>query len=250
MDIKNLLNVFFTGLNSELRRGFKSVVEAVNKKDNKEVATAISIQTSTLKDVFGRFSKKVEDLSSPKVEVVLDQSKLLNALEKFKMEGTDMTTVEAQLNLILLQLMENQPERMTETMDAFGKAVMTLEPKDQVTINPEQIAGLMMAITNSGGAGDAPNGGLYSGRKVVASAGTAEKLSATKERCENITITAESDNSGIIALGDINVVAAEGSEQGVILTPLGSHTVKVGDLSKIYIDATITGDGVSFAYER
>lgn len=97
---------------------------------------------------------------------------------------------------------------------------------------------------------DAPNGGLYAGRKVVASAGTAEALAATSTRCENIIITAESDNSGIIAVGDANVVAAEGSQQGVILTPLGSITVKVGDLSKIYIDATVTGDGVTFAYER
>ena len=251
MDSKELLNIFFTSLNANLKAGFSAVVKAITDNGGgKEVSRSISVQTATLKDVMGRLAAKVDDLSNPKVKVELDQSKLLNALENLKIEGGDMSIVEKQLQLMLQFMVENQPEKMTESLDAFGKSILKLTPKDQVTINPEQIAGLMMAITNSGGAGDAPNGGLYSGRKVVAVAGTAEKLNATKERCENMTITAESDNTGIIAVGDSAVVAAEGTQQGAILTPLGSITVKIGDLSKIYIDATVSGDGVTFAYER
>lgn len=255
MDFKNLLNVFFTGLNAELRRGFKSVVDAVNKKDDsKEIKAAITVQTSTLKDVFQRFEKKVAALSTPEVEVKLDQSKLINALEKLteSKNSVDTSALEAQLNLILLELMENRPERLTESFDAFGKRVLELKPKDEVTINPKQIQGLMAAIQNSGtgASAPAPNSNFYSGRKVVTTAGTAVQLSDTSVRCENITIVAESDNTGIIAIGDANVVAAEGSQQGAILTPLGSITIKVGDLKNIYIDSTVSGDGVTFGYER
>jgi len=192
---------------------------------------------------------------APEVKVDVDMSVIEAGLASIegkipKGQKTDLKMIEGALGLILTAVKENKPEEFRESFDAFGKAVLENKPKDEISINSAQMKGLMSAILNGGGSKEAPNGGLYSGRQVVAAAATAVQLQTDDERCENITITAESDNAGLISVGDSSVVAAEGTQQGAILTPLGSITVKVGRLSKIYIDATVSGDGVSYAYER
>lgn len=257
--IKNLLNRFFTSTNDHIDRSATKIEKAIVKNSGgAEVTKAVGEQTSALKIIFSKFDKVLEKFSNPKIDVTIDFKPLQKIFESISKAVSTIATrkeiqldnIEASLKLMLISLGENKPESMVETFDAFGKKMLELKPKDQVTINPKQIDGLMMAIVNSGGRLPAPNGGLYSGRKVVTTAGTAVKLQTTQEQCENITITAESDNTGIIAVGDSSVVAAEGTQQGAILTPLGSITVKVGDLSKIYIDSDVNGDGVSYAYER
>jgi len=246
IDIQKLMNAALKYLEKRIAMASDKIVAAIKaseKKDDGGVQKAINTQTATLKDVLGRQTSALEKVANPKFEVKVDRTPI-------KVEAPDFTQMEKMMVLMLNALEAMKPADYTESFDAFGKAILEAKPKDQVSINPKQIEGLMMAITNSGGVKEAPNGGLYSGRKVVTTAGTAVQLQTTKERCENITITAESDNSGLIAVGDSSVVAAEGTQQGAILTPLGSITVKVGDLSKIYIDSTVNGDGCTFAYER
>lgn len=84
-------------------------------------------------------------------------------------------------------------------------------------------------------------------RKVVASAGTAEALAASTA-CKSVVITAETDNTGTISVGGSTVVAALGTRRG---TPLGageSVAIDIDNLSKVFIDATVTGDGVTYTY--
>lgn len=214
---------------SPIVKGLEALLGAVNSNkpvDNKDVVTALNEL---------RAAVKANKVVVPKVDL-----------------SKEFKSLESVMGNVLLALEAGgvrQREVYEETVDVFGKKVMEMKPKDTFKIDERQMQALMAAVTNSG-APEAPSGGLYSGRQVVTTAGTAVPLSATKERCENITIIAESDNSGIISVGDASVVAAEGSQRGAILTPLGSLSVKVGDLSKIYIDATVSGDGVSIAYER
>ena len=244
----------------------------LGKKDNMEVVDGLRRLRYELSQKSFNANVKVPPLDVSPLNAVLN--KILSAIEKnkasdnkevlsalgdvkkailglkFEVEKPDLSGTEKTLGAILEAVKENKAADYTESFDAFGKAILEVKPKDEVTINSKQLEGLMAAIMNSGGGKEAPNGGLYSGRQVVTSAGTPVQLSATSERCESITIVAESDNTGLIAVGDASVVAAEGSQQGAVLTPLGSLTVKVGDLSKLYIDATVSGDGVSFSYER
>lgn len=246
-NIEKIVNAALKFLERRLNLVSTSITTAIEslQKTNENQTRAISV-----------LAQKVGVAQKPPVvNVDMDLSVVETALAAIgskipKGQSVDLKNVEGALMMIISTLKENsQSMAYQETVDAFGKSMKELKPKDTVKIDSRQMQALMAAVTNSG-APDAPNGGLYSGRQVVAAAGTAVQLQAEKERCENMTITAESDNTGLISVGDSSVVAAEGSQQGAILTPLGSITVKVGDLSKIYIDSTVSGDGVTFAYER
>ena len=86
------------------------------------------------------------------------------------------------------------------------------------------------------------------GRKVVAAAGTAETLVASSTPCREVTITAETDNTGVIAVGASTVVAALGTRRGTPLLAGDSDNQGVVDLALVFIDSTVNGDGVTFRY--
>ena len=92
--------------------------------------------------------------------------------------------------------------------------------------------------------------GLVDGRKTVTSAGTAVPLSATSIQVDYVIIMAETDNTGYICVGASTVVATVLTRRGIPLyagdTPLVLEAV---DLSQVYIDSVVSGDGVTFLYE-
>lgn len=97
------------------------------------------------------------------------------------------------------------------------------------------------------GTSPAPASAIGHGRKTVTTAGTADALAAPTA-CKLITITALLSNTGVVAVGGSGVLATSGSRTGVILSPGDSYEVSIDNLSKIYIDATVSGEGVAFAY--
>lgn len=92
------------------------------------------------------------------------------------------------------------------------------------------------------------NTGISDSRKVVATAGTREALVASSVPCRKVIIQAETDNTGVIAVGGDSVVAAAATRRGVALAQSESVTIEIDDLQKIYLDATVSGEGVTFAY--
>ncbi len=92
---------------------------------------------------------------------------------------------------------------------------------------------------------------VVSTRKVVASAGTAERLVATSTPVLWVTIQAETDNTGRVALGDAGVIPTAGTTaEGVILVAGSSISFTDVDLWDIWIDAGTTGDGVTLIYGK
>jgi hypothetical protein len=92
---------------------------------------------------------------------------------------------------------------------------------------------------------------LKNGRKVVASAATAEALSASEYKFDSATICAETDNTGNITVGDSTVIAALATRQGIPLNAGDCYSIpSYGDLAKIYIDSTVNGDGVTYTTYR
>lgn len=86
------------------------------------------------------------------------------------------------------------------------------------------------------------------GRKTVTTAGTAVALGANTA-IARITIVALGTNTGQIAIGGSGVVAASGATRtGVILEKGDRYDLAIDNLSKVYIDATTYGEGVSFTY--
>lgn len=82
-------------------------------------------------------------------------------------------------------------------------------------------------------------------RVNVTTATTRVQLSATSVRLLNgVTIRAHSGNTGVIYVGGSAVAAANGYQ----LPPGMADIVSIDDLNKVWIDAAVSGDGVSIWY--
>ena len=92
-------------------------------------------------------------------------------------------------------------------------------------------------------------GRIVSGRKAVASAGTAEKIVADKTDCFMVMISADLSNANPVVVGNADTVAALGLQKGVVLTPGNPPvTFLVQDVSSVYVDSIADGDAVCFVY--
>jgi hypothetical protein len=90
---------------------------------------------------------------------------------------------------------------------------------------------------------------IVSGRKAVSSAGSAEQITTDNIQCFLVLISADLGNSNPVVVGDANVVAANDSQQGVVLTPGNPPLAfQVRDVSQIYVDVQTNNDAVCFVY--
>lgn len=90
---------------------------------------------------------------------------------------------------------------------------------------------------------------IKDGRKVVTTAATRETLVASTTPAKYVMLQAETDNTGVIAWGGSTVVALLATRQGqALLAGDSSPWIPVDDLLDIYLDTTVSGDGVTFIY--
>lgn len=87
---------------------------------------------------------------------------------------------------------------------------------------------------------------LSEGRKTITTAGTREALVASLTLAKYVIITAETDNTGIIAVGGPAVIAALATRTGIPLLAGDSLVIKVDNLAKVFLDTTVSGDGVTY----
>lgn len=89
--------------------------------------------------------------------------------------------------------------------------------------------------------------GIGHGVKTVTSAGTDEALAASTA-CKRVTIMAQSDNTGVIAVGASGVDATVATGTGVLLFPGDVFELDIDNLADVFIDASVNGEGVRFTY--
>jgi hypothetical protein len=89
--------------------------------------------------------------------------------------------------------------------------------------------------------------GIGHGIKTVTSAGADEAL-ASSTACREVTIQAIIANTGRIAVGGSGVDATVTTGTGATLASGDSITIKIDDLSKVFIDSTVSGEGVRYTY--
>jgi hypothetical protein len=110
---------------------------------------------------------------------------------------------------------------------------------------------LLSAATPAGanviGKVDHSTSGIGHGLKTVAAAGTAVAL-ATSTPAKWVTVQAQTDNTGIIAVGGAGVLATVATGTGVVLEAGESITLPIDNLADVFIDATVSGDGARFVY--
>ena len=84
------------------------------------------------------------------------------------------------------------------------------------------------------------------GRTVVTTAGTRVAL-ASSTACKEVVITAETDNTGIVAVGAAGtVIAALATRTGIPLNAGDSIVLQTDNLADVGLDSTVSGDGVTF----
>ncbi len=91
-------------------------------------------------------------------------------------------------------------------------------------------------------------GAISGGRKTVTTAGTRVQLSSTSTPCKRVDIKAMTSNTDVIAVAGSSVVAAAGSETGIVLYPGDGVTLLIDNLNKVYIDSRVNGEGVTYIY--
>lgn len=84
------------------------------------------------------------------------------------------------------------------------------------------------------------------GRKIVTSAGIRVPL-ASSTACKEVVITAETDNTGIVAVGAAStVIAALATRTGIPLNAGDSIVLQTDNLADVGLDSMVSGDGVTF----
>jgi hypothetical protein len=91
------------------------------------------------------------------------------------------------------------------------------------------------------------NTGIAEGRKIVTTAGTRVALAASTA-CNKVDIVALATNTGTVVVGGAGVIASAGTRVGVPLRALDSITIDIDNLSDVWIDSTVNGEGVTFTY--
>ena len=87
------------------------------------------------------------------------------------------------------------------------------------------------------------------GRKTSTTIGTAVAIGASTT-IKRIIIQAIVDNTDVVYIGDSNTLATDGSERGIGLYASNSVSFAAINLSNIYLDVRVSGEGVSFWYEN
>lgn len=83
------------------------------------------------------------------------------------------------------------------------------------------------------------------GRDVVAVAGTRVQMQG--QACKVVAVTAETDNTGLIVIGAVTCVAAIATRRGLPLSAGDTATFTVDNVNRLYIDSTVSTDGVTWA---
>lgn len=132
---------------------------------------------------------------------------------------------------------------MSESQGAAKPNVVKLQDSFDAIIDPATEETLQLIASGIGASTT-----IADGRKTVTSAGTAEKLIASSTPCSKVIIMALVSNTDIVVVGASTVVAANGTRRGIALIALSSIEIQINDVSKIYLDAVVSGEGVSFIY--
>lgn len=213
MALNNQIEVTLSG-------GFLTILNTSNPDSLPEsynLANLISVKTQTFDYTAlelenpGRFERPIV------FEVILD----------FEEAPTDLVYIKFDI--------QNVTNQVTWTSDLTGLA----QAYDDI---------LAAAATAGGGGSAAPATGINDGRKVVAAAGTAEALVAVATPIIEVTITAELDNTDTVVIGGSGVIAALATRVGTPLEAGDSRTLQIDDLSKVFVDALVSGEGVTFSY--
>lgn len=89
--------------------------------------------------------------------------------------------------------------------------------------------------------------GINHGVTTVTTAGTDVAL-AGSTACKRVTIQAQTDNTGVIAVGGSGVDATVATGTGILLFAGDAYELDIDNLADIFIDSSVNGEGVRYVY--
>jgi hypothetical protein len=92
-----------------------------------------------------------------------------------------------------------------------------------------------------------------SGRITVDESGTPVALSNTSIPCRKVIISAFEQNKDVVTVGDISIIAGEmfddaNTRTGITLFAGQSLELEIDNINKLFIDAVIAGEGITYIY--
>ena len=135
---------------------------------------------------------------------------------------------------------------VVDALPAGTNAIGKLAPNSGVDIGDVDVTSISAGTNIIGKVGHDITGGA-DGVKTVSNAGTDEALGGDVD-CKKIDIQAQTDNAGLIAVGFTGVDATEATGTGVILYAGDTYSLEMVNLNLIYIDSTVSGEGVRYTY--
>jgi len=87
---------------------------------------------------------------------------------------------------------------------------------------------------------------IAEGRKIVGAPGAAVKIITASTPCKQVILTGEEDNTGTVVFGGAGVIAAIGTRKGTPLLAAGSGVIDIDNANKVFIDAVVATEGVTF----
>jgi len=132
------------------------------------------------------------------------------------------------------------------TLQAGSAAIGKLTANSGVDIGDEDVTSISAGTNAIGKVGHDITGGA-DGVTTVTTAGSHVEL-ASSTACKKVDIQAQTDNTGLIAVGFTGVDATEATGTGVILYAGDAYSLEISNLNLIYIDSTVSGEGVRYTY--
>lgn len=237
------------------------VLEAVRAAiEEKELRVEVPDTSKYLADLLEAIKKQTETIKKlpqpkedRKIYQILGEIKKAIAEIRLEEKDIDFSGVEEKLNQLIVETKVKKTDKVEAMLGRILEKLgaLSLRAPDTVKIDEMQFRELATRGASLGGA--IMNSGEYyttiwDGRRTVTTAGTAVRLDTTAIKCSKVEITALINNVDVVVVGSSTVVAAEATRRGTPLMQGDSVTLYVNDLSKIYIDAVNSGDGVSYSY--
>lgn len=207
-----------------------------------------SVKYQRIKLIHGADGTNDGDVSTANPLPVDIRSDNVGGLEVIQDTAADLNMTEANSSSILtavqaiqtaVEILDNIVAGTEAQVDIVSAPTLTVDATGQgdvpVTLAGEEVT-INHAITN-----------IAHGVKTITSAGTDEAL-ASSTACKKVVIQAQTDNTGWIAVGASGVDATEATGTGVLLGAGDSFELEIDNLSDVYIDATVSGEGVRYTY--
>lgn len=250
---KDLVNELRPALLQQQESIKQAIKEAIS--EIRIEAPSVSVSVPPLEIPKAEIEVKIPEIKVPKPEVIVNVPEV--KIPQIKVPKPEVIVKIPEIKIP--QTKVEFPDEMEIRGNVGLKGITRDDPLPVLMVDTEgkPLKLSIESLTMLGGGGGARSGimkttgdipkKISDNRQTVTTAGTAVRLVSSSFPCKKVVIQAETDNTGIMAVGDATVVATEGSQRGNVLYTGMSITIEIDDANKLFLNATVSAEGVTFS---